>query len=224
MVHQLDAGTERRLKELRVGGRNAIPLQSMEVSREVARRIDSRELSETVGLGLVNLRTELELPEHLEGPPLIVVIEANELYEGCVSVFRWSDDGFDEPLAMADLDDVAGPRRVARDRVGREQRLRRSGLRCSVRLEQSRGQNGSGAAGLIEVVRSARDLELVAAEKSEKLTKAKRSGVQQRIDLGILRFVRRHRDGECTSKLEESRLRERLEDRAGGRDGHGSRG
>src|SRR5437868_5824411 len=124
MVHQLDAGPERRLKEVSFRRCHAVPLQRMEVGSEVSRRIHPLDGPQTVRLGLMDLRSELELPENLKGPALVVVVQADELDQRRVP-FRWRRHNvLDEPLTMSDLDDVPPPWGVPGDGVCGEQRLR----------------------------------------------------------------------------------------------------
>ena len=124
-------------------------------------------VAEAVRLRLVHLRAELELPEHLEGAPLVVVVEADELDERRVPLGRRRNDVLDEPLAVAHLDDVAAVRRVARDCVRREERSRGRALGRAVGLEEAGGEEGPRAARVVEAVGPAGGLQLVAAEGSE---------------------------------------------------------
>ena len=167
VVHQLDAGAEGRLKELRIGCGDGVPLERVQVSGEVARRVDALHVAEAVRFGLQNAGAEFQLPEHLEIDALVVVVDANEPDACRVSGGRRGHDLLDEPLPVAHLDDVAGMGRVPRDLARCEERAGRGGFESAMGLEQSRGERGAGAAGVVDAVLSAGDLEFVAGEDAE---------------------------------------------------------
>jgi hypothetical protein len=111
VIEQVNASAERGLKEARVGRCDRAPLQRVEVRGEVARLIEARGLTEPPVRGADDPRTELALPEHREGTPLRVVIEASQADEGVLlEGARRSQDFVDEVLAVTDLGDVAGSR------------------------------------------------------------------------------------------------------------------
>jgi len=140
-----------------------------------------------------------------------------------VPLGRGCHDVFHEPLPMAHLHDVAGPRGVARDLVRREDRLRRGTLGGAVGLEKAGSEEWPSSASVIETVEAAGGLQLIASEGAEELAEADGAGGGERLRLGLLGGVRRDGNGEEASELQESRLREGLKDRAcrGGR--HGER-
>ena len=196
MAHQLDAGPERGLKQLGVGGRHAVPLQRVQVGGEVPRRVDARHVAEAVSLRLVHLGAKLQLPKDLERPPLVVVIEADELDQRRVALLGRRHHVLHEPLPVTNLHDVALPWRVARDLMRSEERPRRGALRRAVSLEETRSQLGTCATRVIETVRSTHGLQFVAPEQSEQLSKADSTRSRQRFGLNLLRSVRRYRHRE----------------------------
>jgi len=109
----------------------------MQIRGEMARRVEALDVPKTVGFCVMHLRAEIELPENVEGAPLVVVVETNKFHESRVALRGRRHDRFDQPLAMADLDDVSLARRVPRNRVCREDGLRGCALNSSVGLEQT---------------------------------------------------------------------------------------
>ena len=102
-----DAGPEGRLEEVRVGRGHAVPLQRVQVGREQLRRVESPARDLLPGLGRDQLGVDLLLPEHLQGLPLGVVVEARHPHEGRVVPGAGRHDLLDEILPLADADDLA---------------------------------------------------------------------------------------------------------------------
>ena len=151
-------------------------------------------------------RAELELPEDLERPALVVVVEADEAHEGGVSLCGGRHHALDQPLAVTNGDDVARARGVPRGLVGNEDRRRRRALGGAVRLEEAGSELWTGTAGVIEAVGPARDLELVPAEAREKLAEAERGRARQSVGLLLLVTARRDGDRQGLAQLEEPGL------------------
>ena len=72
----LDAGAERRLEEVRIGGRDAVPAQRVEEGRELARSVEALGGEVLPTLFLEDPAVELVVPEHVEGLALGVVVRA----------------------------------------------------------------------------------------------------------------------------------------------------
>jgi hypothetical protein len=220
VAHQLDACPERRLEELRVGGRDRVPLERMQVGGEQARVVDRAHRAEPVRFRLQNARAQLELPCDREAPPLRVVVEAHQLHERRVARRRRRHDLLDEVLPMADVDDVAGDRhvRVTRGAPARGGRDGRPGL---PRVEQPAHQVAARTAGVVEPVRAARGLQLVAAERAKQRVEARGRGRGERRDLLVLRRGRGQGDAQVAAELEHAGLGQKLEDGADGGGRHG---
>ncbi len=78
----LDPGAERRLEEVRVGGRDAVPAQRVEEGRELARRVEALGGEILPALFLEDPAVELVVPEDVEGLALGVVVRAGQPDEG----------------------------------------------------------------------------------------------------------------------------------------------
>jgi len=76
--HVLYAGAERGLEAGRVGRAHRVPAQGVEVGAEVIRRVETVRRAQATLLGFDGLRAQLEVPEHLEPPAGIVVVEADQ--------------------------------------------------------------------------------------------------------------------------------------------------
>ena len=152
-----------------------------------------------MGLWLVDLRPELELPENIQRPPLVVVVEADELHKCRVPLGRGRDDVFHQPLAMANLDDVARSRGVAGDLVRRKDGTWRRALGRAVGLEKPGRQEGTRSAGVVETVGAASSLQLVAAERTQQIPEPNLPGGHEGVDLALLRGTGRDTDGEGAS-------------------------
>ena len=223
MVHQANARAKWRLEELRVGGGDAVPLERMQVGREVPRRIQLGDGAEAVGLGMEDLRAQLELPEHIESATLVVVVETDELHERGVALLRGRHHVLDQPLPVPDLDDVPGSGSVPRDLMRAEDGLRRRALDGTVGLHEAGGEQRTRATGVVETVRATRGLQLVAAEDAEEIAEAHLRRVDEDAHLFLARCGGRHGDRERSRQLQEASLGEGQQDRArGGDGGHGA--
>ena len=80
MGQELDAGAEGRLEEPPVRGGGRAPLQGMEIGGEVTGLVDLGDVPQPMRFGTLDSGAELELPEDLELPALVVVVETDELY------------------------------------------------------------------------------------------------------------------------------------------------
>ena len=78
----LDAGAERRLEEVRVGGRDAVPAQRVEEGGELARGVEALGREILPALLLEDPAVELVVPEDVERLALGVVVGAGEPDEG----------------------------------------------------------------------------------------------------------------------------------------------
>src|SRR5947209_8618125 len=66
------------LEEAHVGGGDRVPAQGVEVGGEGTGRIEAALGVRPVQHGLKDARAQLDLPEHFQSPPLVVVVEAGE--------------------------------------------------------------------------------------------------------------------------------------------------
>ena len=105
---QLDPGAERRLEQAGIHGGDAVPAQGVEICRESARRIEPALGIGSMELGLENLRPQLNLPEDLQPPLLIVIVKTGEDDARGLGRIERRDDLLSEILPMAHLDDVPG--------------------------------------------------------------------------------------------------------------------
>lgn len=87
---------------------------------------------------MTNSSADLELPDSFERLTLIVVVEADETHERGVALRGGLHETFDQPLPVANGDDVALARRVAASLVGDEDGWRRRALVGAVRVEKAR--------------------------------------------------------------------------------------
>ena len=78
----LDAGAERRLEEVRVGGRDAVPAQRVQEGGELARRVEALGGEVLPALFLQDAAVELVVPEDVERLALGVVVGAGQADEG----------------------------------------------------------------------------------------------------------------------------------------------
>ena len=78
----LDAGAERRLEEVRVGGRDAVPAQRVQKGGELARRVEALGGEVLPALLLEDPAVELVVPEDLQRLALGVVVRAGEDNQG----------------------------------------------------------------------------------------------------------------------------------------------
>ena len=112
----LDAGTERRLQEIRVSGRDAVPAQGVQERAEVARRIEALGAEVAPRLLLQDAAVDLEVPVDLQGLTLGIVVGAGQAHPSAL-VGRLLDC-LDQPAARAHLHQIADTR-GALGKVGR---------------------------------------------------------------------------------------------------------
>ena len=73
-----DAGPERGLEEVRIGGGDAVPAQRMQEGAEVAGRVEAPRADGAPRFLLQDAAVDLEVPPDLQGPALGVVVGAGE--------------------------------------------------------------------------------------------------------------------------------------------------
>ena len=142
VAHQLDASAERALEELRVGGRNRVPFESVQVGSKVPGRIELGDLAEAMGFWVQDSRPELQLPKNAQCASLVVVVEANEIDAGLLAVLAGRGDLLHEVLPLAHLDDVAlfgheGVCALSLQRLGDSLAVGAVGLEDAAREERS---------------------------------------------------------------------------------------
>jgi hypothetical protein len=192
----------------------------VQVRREVGRRVERGDVAEAVGLGLEHPGAQLEFPQHLERPALIVVVEAHQPDPRRLAEQRARDHLLDEVLAMAHQRDVAGAGQLAGGAAGRAGEQRRRGG-VEIAAEQARGEVVARPAGVVEPVGATRLLELVAAEQPRDRRQVEGGGAGQALDLLVLGRGGRQRDREVAAELDQARLGEdRQHGRRRGGPGH----
>ena len=102
-----DAGTEGRLKEPRIGGSDTVPAKRADEGAEKPRVIKPLGADLLPDLSVEDFGVELEIPDHLQGVALGVVVDAGE---GHLRAVGRRLDRLDEPRAGAAADDLAGGR------------------------------------------------------------------------------------------------------------------
>ena len=108
----LDAGPERRLEEVRVGGRDAVPAQGVQERAEVARRVEALGAEVAPRLLLQDAAVDLEVPVDLQGLPLGIVVGAGQAHPS--GLLGRLLHRLDQPAARAHLDQIADARREVR--------------------------------------------------------------------------------------------------------------
>ena len=103
----LDAGAERRLEEVRVGGRDAVPAQGVQEGGELARRVEALGGEIRPALLLEDAPVELVVPEDASDCPWASSSAQARRTRAEAPAGRRLDDLFDEPAARADLDEFA---------------------------------------------------------------------------------------------------------------------
>ena len=91
----LDAGPERRLKEVRIGGRDAVPAQSVQERAEVARRVETPGAEVGPRFLFQNSAVDFEVPVDLESLTLRIVVGAGQTHARRFARGRF--DGFYQP-------------------------------------------------------------------------------------------------------------------------------
>ena len=109
-----DPGPKRRLEQIRVGCRHAVPAQRVQECREPARVVEAPHCEVTPALLLENPAIDLVVPVDAQRLPLRVVVSAGQRHQrrGAWSLRR--NDLLNQPAAGADLDQFADFRRSFR--------------------------------------------------------------------------------------------------------------
>jgi hypothetical protein len=205
VIHELDARAERRLEEPRIGGGDRVPSERVQVGREVMWRVELAHLTEAMRLGLQDAGTELELPEDLERPALVVVVETDQ--PDARRVARDLDHVLDQVLPVPDLHDRADLGHLGRGRPWplREQRTE------DVRIldeptEHPRREGRTRPAGVVDPVRATRLLELVPGQEAREGRQIDRRRAQEPRRELLLRSRRRQHRAKLTRELRETNL------------------
>jgi hypothetical protein len=218
VADELDAGAERGLEEAGVGGRDRVPAQGVQVGGKGARRIEPALGVGPVQLGLQDARAELDLPEHLQPPALVVVVEPGEDDTAGLVRLPGREDLLHQVLPVPDVDDVAGLRPRAADRCGRKGRRRGLGTRG---FEEPGHEGGAGPAGVVEAMSAARGAQLVAAERAQQPGQGEGGRRSQGVEQGILGSARRNGGAELPPHRGEARPGKGFENAARTGPGHG---
>ena len=107
----MDACAERRLKEVRVGRRHAVPGQGAEVGGEQGGIVEALARDGPPSIVLQHPGVQLVLPEHHQWLALGIVVEAGQVDEGGLALSVRLGDFLDEVPALADECDPARFRR-----------------------------------------------------------------------------------------------------------------
>ena len=91
----LDAGPERRLEQVRVGGRDAIPAQGVQKRAEMARRVEAFLPEIAPRLLFQDAAVDLEVPVDVQGLALRIVVGAGQTHP--CRLARGLVDGFHQP-------------------------------------------------------------------------------------------------------------------------------
>ena len=113
----LDAGSKRRLEEIRIGGGDAAPAQGVQEGAEVAGRVETPGADGAPRFLLQNAAVDLEIPIDLQGLPLGVVVGAREADArggGWGGVFHT----LHQPASRAHLDELADARGAFGQKAG----------------------------------------------------------------------------------------------------------
>ena len=113
----LDAGAKRRLKEIWIGRGNAVPAKGVQECAEVARRIEATGADGGPRFLLQDAAVNLEVPVHLQGLSLGIVVSAREAdsrgRRRSAGVHR-----LHEPAPRAHLDELTDARGVFGQHLG----------------------------------------------------------------------------------------------------------
>jgi len=186
----------------------------VEIRGEVRGRIDAGDGAEPVRLGLKDRRAQLQLPEHVERPALVVVVEADEPHERRVLGLDGREHVLDEPLPVPAPNDVVLQRHVAPRPARREERCWRNRVGRAVGLKKLRHQLGSRARRVGQTMHAARGAQLVTTEPLEKIAEAKRPGRCERLDDRVLGPARRDLKIDLARDVDEPLLRQDSQDGA----------
>ena len=102
-----DPGAKRRLEEVRIGGRDAVPRQRAQVGREQRRLVEALSGDGPPAVVLQDPGVQLVLPEHGQRLALGIVVEAGQVHEGRLALAVRLGDLLDEIAALADERDPA---------------------------------------------------------------------------------------------------------------------
>ena len=103
----LDAGPERGLEEIRVGGGHAAPPQGMQEGRERLGRIEALGCQVAPAFFREDAAVQFVIPEHVQGLALGVVVHAGKPHHGRVFRSAQVGDLFDQPPARAHVNQFA---------------------------------------------------------------------------------------------------------------------
>ena len=108
----LDAGTEGRLEQVRIGGCDAIPAQRVQKRAELTGRVEAPGAEVAPRLLLQDAAVDLEVPVHLQGLALGIVVSAGQTHARRLARGRF--DRFYQPAPRTYLDQFADVRRTFR--------------------------------------------------------------------------------------------------------------
>ena len=105
----LDAGAKRRLEEVGIRGRDAVPAQGVQKGAEVAGRVEAPRPDGAPRFLLQDAAVDLEVPVDLQGLSLGIVVGAGE---PDARIRRWGDvlDRLHQPAPRSHLDELADAR------------------------------------------------------------------------------------------------------------------
>ena len=106
-----NAGAERRLEEVRVGGRHAVPAQRVQERREPAGVVEALLREVAPALLLEDAAVDLVVPVDPQRLPLRVVVRAGQRHQRRAAGGLGRRDLLDQPAARAHLDQLADFRR-----------------------------------------------------------------------------------------------------------------
>jgi hypothetical protein len=154
----------------------------MEIGGEVMGWVERADLAEPVRLRLQDARAELELPQNLQDPPLVIVVEADQAHLGGLVDQRHRVDALDQILAMSDLDDVTGFRQLGQGRARRAGKQRpHETSRIEGAAHDPGREVGARSPAVVEVVGAAHLLELVPGQQPGKRgTRSRADAVRSR--------------------------------------------
>ncbi len=111
---EADAGPERRLKEARVGRRDAAPAHGAGVGGEEFRIVETLLADAAPAVVGDDPGVELVLPQHRNRLALRVVVDAGGAHKARVAKPRRSLDALDQPAALPQVDELPGLGQVGR--------------------------------------------------------------------------------------------------------------
>ena len=105
---QADAGAKGRLKQLGVGGRNAVPPQRVQINSERPRWVEPPLGYGLPGFARDDFWADFPFPQHLQPLPLGVVVHARQLDQGAIAGAGRLDGLLDQVQPLADAGNLAG--------------------------------------------------------------------------------------------------------------------